>query len=126
MSFVRFAALSEIPPGRNKSLRIGLRRIVVYNVDGAFYALEDACAHMKAPLSAGRLQGMKLTCSWHGWTYDITTGRRTEREGVCVRTFQVKVDNGEVLVDPAVPGSPGATPDEDDPAATDDEFPFLA
>ncbi|HXI01962.1 MAG TPA: Rieske 2Fe-2S domain-containing protein [Candidatus Saccharimonadales bacterium] len=126
MSFVRFAALSDIPPGRNKSLRIGLRRIVVYNVEGSLYALEDACAHMKAPLSAGRLRGMKLTCSWHGWTYDITSGRRTEREGVCVRTFQVKVENGEVLVDPAGTGAPGPAPEEDDPGAADDEFPSLA
>ena len=103
MGFVRFATAEEIPEGRNKSVRIGLRRIAVFNIAGSLFAIEDACAHMKAPLSQGRLTGTNLTCTWHGWEYDIRTGQRKGKEAGCVRTFPVKIESGIILVDPVVP-----------------------
>lgn len=102
MSFVRFAAQSEIPPGGKKTMRLGLRHIVVFNVAGRLFAIEDACSHMKAPLSAGRLRGMEITCTRHAWTYDIETGKRLGGEPGCVRTFQVKIEGGSIFVDPTV------------------------
>lgn len=121
MSFVRFAKQEEIPPGGRKSLRIGLRRIAVFNIAGTLYAIEDACAHMKAPLSQGRLAGMELTCSWHGWAYDIATGRRKGREAGCVRIFPVKIESGVILVDPAVAAAEGY----DDAGGQENELPPL-
>src|SRR5437867_705739 len=121
MGFVRFAKTEEIPEGRNKSVRIGLRRIAVFNIAGTLYAIEDACAHMKAPLSQGRLSGTELTCTWHGWQYDIRTGQRKGKEAGCVRTFPVKIESGVILVDPAV-----AEPEFDEAgAAQEDELPPL-
>lgn len=101
MSFVRFAAAADVPPGGRKSVRIGLRHIAVFNVGGALHAIEDACAHMKAPLSAGRLRGTELTCSRHGWVFDLVTGRRCDRPEGQVRTFPVKVEGGTIFVDPS-------------------------
>jgi nitrite reductase/ring-hydroxylating ferredoxin subunit len=106
MSFVRFAPLSEIPTGGSCSVRIGLRRIAVFNVDGELFAIEDACAHMKSPLSSGTLRCRELTCSWHGWRYDIATGRRIGKEAGKVRTFPVKVDGETVYVDPEAGSEP--------------------
>jgi nitrite reductase/ring-hydroxylating ferredoxin subunit len=60
--------------------------------------MEDACRHMKAPLSTGRLNGTTITCSWHGWKYDVTTGACHDKSWGAVRTFPVKVENGEVFV----------------------------
>ena len=125
MSFVRFAPLSEVPPGGHKSQRIGLRRIVVFNVGGALHAIEDACAHMKAPLSSGHLRGTRLTCAWHGWAYDITTGRRTDRSNGCVRTFRLKIEGGDIMIDPAVEGT-AEEGGEEDQGDAGDSFPPLA
>ncbi len=122
MSFVPFAPISEIQPGQRKSVRLGLRRIVVFNVAGALYAIEDACAHMKAPLSAGRLRGTELTCSWHGWVYDVTSGRRKGREHGCVRSFPTKVESGVVFVDPGGNGSTGPGGPEADERDADDDL----
>jgi len=122
VSFVRFARPEEIPPGGNKSVRIGLRRIAVFNVGGTLYAIEDACAHMKAPLSQGRLKGTELTCTWHGWAYDIVTGRRKGKELGCVRTFPVKIEAGSILVDPTVEDA-GVCEEAE---AQEDEFPPIA
>jgi nitrite reductase/ring-hydroxylating ferredoxin subunit len=121
VSFVRVAPLIQIPAGTHKSVRIGQQRIVVFNVGGALYAIEDACAHMKAPLSQGRLRGTELTCTWHGWTYDLTTGRRKGKGSICVRTYPVKVEGEIVLVDP----SARASLDRGDEEGGEDELPAL-
>lgn len=121
MSFVRFALLRDVPPGTSKSVRIGLKHIAVFNQEGTLYAIEDACAHMKAPLSGGRLRGTQLTCSRHGWVYDIVTGRRVDREGNCVHTFQVKVEGETIFVDPTVPEPVVAETD-----GLEDDFPRIA
>ncbi len=126
MSFVRFASLNEVQPGQRKSLRLGMRRIVVFNVAGSLFAIEDACAHMKAPLSGGRLRGTELTCSWHGWVYDITSGRRTGRDHGCVRTYPTRIEAGDIFVDPAENGSLGMDDPEDpdvDGGAAEDDLP---
>jgi 3-phenylpropionate/trans-cinnamate dioxygenase ferredoxin subunit len=122
LSFVRFASLAEIPPGNHKTLRIGLKHVVVYNVEGELYAIEDACSHMKAPLSGGRLRGTRLTCARHGWVYDITTGRRTDKDQGCVRTFPIHVEGGTIMVDTALAVSP--TDHHDLPGDEDDLPPF--
>ena len=124
MSYIRFAGVDQVPPGACKSQRIGLRRIAVFNINGTFYAIEDACAHMKAPLSVGRLRGTELTCSWHGWVYDLTTGKRKGKEAGCVRTFPVRVEADAILVDPAVNDSFEAG--DVGPQGAEDEFPHIA
>ena len=104
--FVRVAAVADLPPGSCRSIRIGLRRIAVFNIAGSFHAVEDACAHMKAPLSGGRIRGAEVTCARHGWVYDLATGRRVDKEGTSLRVYAVKVEAGAVYVGTA--GDPAA------------------
>jgi nitrite reductase/ring-hydroxylating ferredoxin subunit len=112
VSFTTVGPLSELPPGRCRSVRIGVRRVAVWNVGGTLHAMEDACRHMKAPLSTGRLEGTVLTCAWHGWKYDVTSGACLDPSWACVRRFPVKVENGMILVSgDEIPRAGG----EDDP-----------
>ncbi len=115
MKFHRVARADEIVPDRPRALRVGIRHVAVFNVEGTFYAIEDACRHMKAPLSTGRMKGTVLTCSWHGWQYEVTTGACVGKDWACVRTFPVKVENGVVLVsDEPNPAPEGGSDDQDD------------
>jgi nitrite reductase/ring-hydroxylating ferredoxin subunit len=124
VSFVRFARRGELPPGSRRSGPVGLRNVAVFNVQGRLYAIEDACAHMKAPLSGGRLHGTRLTCSMHGWVYDIASGRRIDRETGCIRTFPVTIDGDEILVDPDSPRMP-SEPEEPREEPEDDLPPLI-
>ena len=120
MSFVRVARVEDLKPGQCRSVRAGIRHIAVFNVEGVLYAIEDACRHMKAPLSTGRVVGTTLTCSWHGWKYDIVTGACHDKSWGCVRTFPVKVEKGEILVS----DRENPRPDTDGPEGDDgEEFP---
>jgi nitrite reductase (NADH) small subunit len=106
-------SVSEIPPGERKLVEVEGRTIGVFNVHGAFYALRNSCPHQGGPLCLGSIKGMTLPsapgeylwardgeilrCPWHGWEFDLTTGRAIcEPDRTRVRTY-------EVTVEPAAP-----------------------
>ena len=49
-------------------------------------------------LGEGRLEGKTLSCPWHGWQYDVTTGKNEFDHAIQLKTFEVKVEGGEVKV----------------------------
>ena len=104
--------VSELPPGERKIVEVQGRSIGVFNVHGTYYALRNSCPHQGAPLCRGAITGMPvpskpgeyvwaregeiLRCPWHGWEFDVTSGR-----SVCnphrtrVKTYEVTVEEDE-------------------------------
>ena len=72
--FVKVAKTSEIAPGQGKQVEVNGKKIALFNVEGSFYVIDDTCTHRGGPLSEGALEGKKVTCPWHGATFDIITG----------------------------------------------------
>jgi nitrite reductase/ring-hydroxylating ferredoxin subunit len=75
-NFVEAAKVDEIPSGKMKHIEINSKEIVIANVDGKFYAMDDRCAHMNAPLSMGNIMGNVVTCPFHGAKFDVTSGKK--------------------------------------------------
>jgi nitrite reductase (NADH) small subunit len=108
--------LTEIPPGSRKIVEVDGRSIGVFNVNGSLYALRNTCPHQGAPLCLGLITGMMapsrpgehiwqregeiLRCPWHGWEFDITTGRSV------FNPHRTRVRRYEVTVEPAEPDDP--------------------
>ena len=101
--FVRVARTRDIPSGEGRVFEVDGRLVAVFNVGGRFHAIDNVCAHQQGPLSEGDLEGCVVTCPWHGWTYDVTTGQSPDA-AACVERFETRVEKGEVLV--AVPAGP--------------------
>jgi NAD(P)H-dependent nitrite reductase small subunit len=97
--FVRVARRSEIPENGAIAVEAGGRRIALFNVGGAFYAIDNACRHLGAPLSAGEVYGTRVICPLHGWEYDLTTGAHVDDARVRVACFKVKVDGDDVFIE---------------------------
>lgn len=75
------------------------RRVAVYNVDGTFYATDDACTHVGGPLSDGRLDGATIVCPWHASCFNVMTGAVTcgpATEPVPTYTVTIDGDIGRV------------------------------
>ena len=66
---------SEIPPGKMLKVSLNGKDILVANVDGNFFAMDDTCTHQGASLSEGSLEGSTVTCPWHGSTWDCKSGK---------------------------------------------------
>ena len=66
---------SDIPPGKMVKVSSNGKDILVANVNGNFFAMDDTCAHSGASLSEGTFGGSTITCPWHGSTWDCKTGK---------------------------------------------------
>ena len=72
--FVRVARLSDIPPGTVKGVKAKGKEILVANVDGEAYAINDRCTHLRGHLHNGALDGTVVECPLHGARFDVTDG----------------------------------------------------
>jgi 3-phenylpropionate/trans-cinnamate dioxygenase ferredoxin component len=97
--WIRVAAASECPPGSLKATATGELRLVLANVDGDLYAIEDRCSHDDLPLSDGELEGDELMCIHHGARFDVSSGRPLCLPALRpVRTFPVDLRDGDLWV----------------------------
>lgn len=116
--WLSIAAASECPPGTTIERVVGDRIVALANVDGAWYALDGLCPHQGGPLGKGRLCGTVLTCPWHGWQFDVATGRHTISATVAQPRLEVRETDGrvEIRTEGGMPvtlapdGAPGDTP----------------
>lgn len=108
---------SEFPEGTHKVVRVGRRKIGIFNIDGAFYGLPNICAHQTGPLCEGKktggtliarkendwkpewaYEGEVMACLWHGLEYHIPTGQCLAFPEIKLRTYKVVVEDGKVKV----------------------------
>ena len=96
--FVKVAYTDELRPGECKAIRAEETTIALYNVDGIFYATDNACFHKGGPLGDGKLKGSLIVCPWHFWEFDVTTGRCAVQAGKHIRTYEVRIVKDEISV----------------------------
>jgi nitrite reductase/ring-hydroxylating ferredoxin subunit len=96
--FVRVAALADIKPGQGIVAEANGKTLAVFNVDGAIYAINNTCCHRDGPLGEGELEGNIVTCPWHGWRYNVTTGACMNNPSAKVEAYQVKIEGDDVKV----------------------------
>ena len=96
---VRVAAVTEIPAGEGRVVEAEGVTLALFNVDGVFYAIDNRCAHRGGPLGEGELEGRGVTCPWHAWRWDVTTGANANNPAVRVACYPVRVEGGAVLVE---------------------------
>ena len=99
MAFVRAAKAAEIPPGQIREIPLQGVTIAVANVGGQFHAIGNTCLHRGGPLGQGSLQGNVVTCPWHGWTYDVTSGKVIPNQIAAVACYPVELRGEDLYVD---------------------------
>ncbi len=95
---VKVASVGEVEAGQALVAEADGKTLALFNVDGTFYAIDNTCAHRGGPLGEGDLEGKVVTCPWHSWRWDVTTGMNVNNPGVRVGCFPVVVEHGEVFV----------------------------
>lgn len=99
IEWISVAMVNEIAPGERLIVEIGRDWVVIFNVGGEFYALEDRCSHEDVPLSEGALTDCVIECRKHGATFDITTGAHLSPPAVApVKKYPIRVEDEIVQV----------------------------
>ncbi len=106
--------VSELAPGERRLVDVKGRAVGLFNVNGRFVAALNLCPHELAPVCRGRVggttlpsppgeyrwgrEGEILACPWHGWEFDLTTGRALADPRVRLRLYPVAVEDGTLFV----------------------------
>ncbi|MFG0335152.1 MAG: Rieske (2Fe-2S) protein [Maioricimonas sp. JB049] len=99
------ASVSDVPPGSGREVVAGNRVLAIFNVSGEFHALDGICPHAGGPLGKGTLIDRIVTCPWHGWQFDVTSGQHCLSPGIRQTRYPVTVEGDQIVVE---------LPDEDD------------
>ena len=87
MGRIIVAKTNEIKPNQIKQVSIDGKDIVVMNIDGSYFAINDTCTHAGGSLSEGKVEGSIITCDWHGAQFDCKSGKLVK--------FPAKIDDLE-------------------------------
>lgn len=96
--FVKVAAVTDLPPGRGKIVKVGPKELALFNAGGRFCAVKNMCPHRGGNLGQGILEGQVVQCPLHGWKFDVTTGDCTDHPGVRIPTYTVQVEGSDVSI----------------------------
>ncbi len=96
--WIPVAEAADCPPGTSIERLAGDRMVAIANVDGTLHAIDGLCPHQGGPLGTGSLCGAVLTCPWHGWPFDVTTGRHQVSATVRQPVFGVRLRDGVIEV----------------------------
>jgi nitrite reductase/ring-hydroxylating ferredoxin subunit/hemoglobin-like flavoprotein len=88
--------IADVAPGQAQLLSIDGQGVVVFNLDGQFYAAQSTCTHQGGPLDQGEIERDTVTCPLHGSCFNIKTGEVVNGPAHrTLKTFSVKID-GEI------------------------------
>ncbi|MBI2899824.1 MAG: Rieske 2Fe-2S domain-containing protein [Planctomycetes bacterium] len=96
--FRKMTTLAELPPGTSKEFHIGSFTVALFNIAGAVHAVQGDCPHQGGPIADGTLDGTVVTCPWHQWTFDVTTGSCLSVTGSVLRRYEVRIEGEDVWV----------------------------
>ncbi len=97
--WVDVAYPEEIADQTCKLLEIDRKAIAVFNLGGAYYAIEDNCPHQHLPIADGIIEDCTITCPYHGAKFNLTTGELLAPPACDnLTTFPVRIEDGKVQI----------------------------
>ncbi|HTN42991.1 MAG TPA: nitrite reductase small subunit NirD [Nitrospiria bacterium] len=96
--FVTVADAKDIGPGEGRVVEVQGNEVALFNLNGTFYAIDNMCVHQGGPLGEGMLEGESVICPWHSWRYNVKTGVCSTNPSMKVKTYSVKIEDGQVRV----------------------------
>ena len=101
--FVKVARIGEVMPGTMKLVQIGDQRILLANLGGRYYAVDDECPHAFGVLSMGQLYGEEVLCPVHGAAFNVKTGAVLSLPAdQNLTVYPVRVEGDDILVGPTL------------------------
>lgn len=87
--------VTELSPGQRRLVFVDGRGLVLFNIDGTVYAIDNTCPHQGASLANGKLEGTRLQCPAHGLHFDLAA---SDTAALCLKRFPVGTADGMLTV----------------------------
>jgi len=98
-AWITLVSVEALAPGMHLAAALDDTQIVVYNLDGEYYAIEDICSHDGGPLTGGVVEGDNIVCPRHGARFCLRTGAALSAPAYePIHTFPLRIENGMVQV----------------------------
>ena len=98
-TYVKAAKVADVPVGGSLLVQPTGKKIVLFNLDGSFYALDNSCPHNDGPICCGTVEGDTVICPNHGWKFDIRTGKAKTVSGYRIKSYALKLEGDEIFVE---------------------------
>ncbi|MCS6873321.1 MAG: Rieske (2Fe-2S) protein [Pyrinomonadaceae bacterium] len=93
------ARVDAIPEGRSATVQLNDgSEIALFKAQGKFYAIENFCPHKGVPLADSRLYGSIVECDWHGWQFDLRSGKCLTKPKCSIETYEVRIEDGWIKI----------------------------
>lgn len=99
MALIKVGTVADVPPGEGRVVEAGGRVLALFNVQGRFFAIDNACSHRGGPLGEGDVEDGVVTCPWHAWRWDVRTGANVNNPAVTLACFPVRVEGDALVVE---------------------------
>lgn len=100
---IKICKTNELKEGQAKPIQIDGKEIGVFNIKGKYYAIDNICMHAGGPLTGGSIveDECKVICPWHGWGYDLASGKCVThpKQDVFANTYIVKIIEDEIFLE---------------------------
>lgn len=106
MNYVKVARISDLAPGSKKKIAMDGKAILLVNLDGLYYAIDNKCPHMGGSLYDGNLEADVIVCPRHGAAFNVKTGKNVHDAKIAfikmkvndAQSMPVKVEDEDILV----------------------------
>ena len=93
------AKTSEVPNFGKKVVSVSGREILLINIKGTFFAVENECPHQGSPMGAAVVKDGYIACPRHGYRFNLTDGKCAEHPEFVLATFPVRLNGDEILIE---------------------------
>ncbi len=97
--WIAVARTADCPSGSVSELIVEDRVVALVSMEGEFVALDGVCPHQGGPLGQGELCDGVVTCPWHGWQFDVRTGRNLANSNIVQPRLPVRVEGDTIYMD---------------------------
>jgi len=107
MSYVKIMQIDELVPGEKVRVQVEGKSILLVNLDGEFFALDNKCPHLGGSLVDGDLKEGNIVCPKHGAEFDVKTGENRGNAKIAfvkmkvadAKKYKLKVEGTDLLID---------------------------
>ncbi len=106
LSFTKVAETSDVPAGEMLKVKINQNELLIANIDGTIYAIDNKCSYDQEDLTKGTLKGKILTCLKNKAEFDVTTGKNMKGPKMMLfrvktddlKSYEIKIEGNDILV----------------------------